>query len=50
VHEHGRLLLPRARQAELVAELRTRPAEDVLGLRGDTLKEILLGDAEPATP
>src|SRR3989440_6122412 len=31
VHEHGRLLLPRARQAELVAELLVAPAKEVLG-------------------
>src|SRR2546430_4658148 len=30
VHEHGGLLLPRAGEAELVAELLVRPAEDVL--------------------
>src|SRR6266542_3066071 len=30
VHEHRRLLLPRARETELVAELAVRPAENVL--------------------
>ena len=31
VHEHRRLLLPGAAEAEALAELLVRPAEDVLG-------------------
>jgi hypothetical protein len=46
-----------AHGGNMVSPVRNIPPEEViplerlrLGLRGDTLKEVLLGDAEPAAP
>jgi hypothetical protein len=54
---HGDQSKKGAHGGNMVSPVRNIPPEEVipletlrLGLRGDTLKEVLLGDAEPATP
>src|SRR5712692_808700 len=50
VHEHRRLLLPRAREAELVAELLVRPDQHVLGAHALDVRKVQAACCQAESP